>query len=927
MLLLYKVLFVPHDVNMKHQLYSLNFSSRIKQLAQTQPNTLNLMIMPHRYSFPRVALVAAILLIGGSITPRLALATTPPNTPTNRAWALDDPFTLPRPILNQPRRDFQDIIGQFRQTCIFLDSMQEHNAEDASFGGLHEGEGDALWAIVESDNTQEAIRVWCEYGLYFNDPDRFSQNIEDAFTYLDSFPAWQESPPGEMYGIHNSGWGLIAVMAYQGLYGDSRNDYGRQCAELIIDSTPEIAVDNEDRLMPLVVGFGAGTLYLYGEAENNQEYKDAASRIATQVKNWIDHEPTRLHNNEVWALSGGTAFWGVVNSLGRADSSEIADWVFERSEQMDVFAGGGQWNNSWNIWYAHAWLSSFNLTGQGQFLENSITIVDSLVAQDGDDDGGIPATIGDPDNRDQAWVSAYTAWMGLRARFERLPEVDATLISLRSPRQSSPLPVGRPIQLSFVCQQRGLQLPLEVPLHITGAWDFDTTVDLTEWEPQIITLERSWTPEQPGETDFLAYFSHNEEADRSDDSLRIRLNVVPVGHLNVSLRGATEEPVGGQIVFFNLQWNAEVAPETLRVSEESGDAVINLIAGEYRVSVIPDFPYAERSLLSFNVPANQQTTLDLDFNHPPVLLIDADTLSGRSAYYENALTQVGAEFYSWQRNAHGEISNRAEGFQTLIYFTGNRTVETIPEADQTELAEFIEAGGSLFITGQNISEDLAGGSFLSDILHARHLTDNTRSALVVGADNDPILSGKRLLLLGNGGANNQNSPSGIAPLGDAVGAAFYSNRGDTAGAIRWITPNGGRGVFFSFGLEGVSGQGGMATRDEVMLATLTWLQTPLGIDHSDSPELPTAPFITALWPNPFNDRVTVQVNWGREQSGRVMIYDQTGRSVAELAPFSRSGYIWNGRDMNGLSAPAGIYFARLESRNGTVEAIKLVYLR
>ena len=88
--------------------------------------------------------------------------------------------------------------------------MQEHDRQANDYGGLHEGEGRDLWAIVETDNTQEAIRVWCEYALHFDDVELFSENIEAAWVYTDSFPAWEESEPGEMYGLHNCGWGLIA---------------------------------------------------------------------------------------------------------------------------------------------------------------------------------------------------------------------------------------------------------------------------------------------------------------------------------------------------------------------------------------------------------------------------------------------------------------------------------------------------------------------------------------------------------------------------------------------------------------------------------------------------------------------------------------------------------------------------------------------
>lgn len=863
--------------------------------------------------------------------PRPAHATRPPG-PADSLWSRGDGISpvhrLPPDFQRWLRRDLLGVIGQFQQTCEFLAGMQERDREADQFGGLHEGEGEELWAIVETDNTQEAIRVWCEYALFFADPDRYRQNVEDAWTYCDAFPAWDESAPGEMYGIHNSGWGLIAEMAYRRAYGEDRRQYGRRCAELLAEHVPRIEPNMADALMPLVAGWAAGTLYLYGELERNGGYVAAALRIAREVKAWIDANPDRLHNNEIWALCGGTAMWGVLNSLGRADSTATAQWALQRLGQMDVFAGRGQWNNSHNIWYAHAWFASYGLIADDAYLQNAEAIVDSLVAQDTDDDGGLPATIGDPANRDQSWVSAYTAWMGLRNIMDRLPPVDIAAVRLLAPSVARPWPVGEPQQSTIALQQNGALERVEIGLEITGAWQFDTTVTLNGWQPQGIEISRPWTPDEPGRPAFTAVVSHPDDADPNNDTLHWALDILPVGRLSLSLVNDQGNAVGGLATFVGLDWEGLIPPVELVISER-GVADQSLMAGRYRITVEPDFPYARQVIDTLDMRGGGDGQLGFFFAHPPVLLVDADSDTGRSRYYESSLDTLGVEYRGWRRATDGSFEGRSAGFSTIIYFTGNRSADALVAADRDELAATLERGDGVWVTGQNIAESLAEDQALAELLHSRLLTGNTRARQVNGVGGDELMNGMRLLLLGNQGAGNQTSPDGIAAVGDATACALYSDRGDTGAAVRWIEESGGRGLFFAFGFEGISGQGGTTTRAQVMEAGLLWLGTPMGVEREVN-ATPASPLLISAYPNPFNDAVWFELGGdGARGAALLTIYDLQGRAIRALSESRGGVYRWDGRNQSGLPVAAGSYFV-LPGEGGaptTLSPIRVVYLR
>ncbi len=861
-------------------------------------------------------------------------ATLPPTPPYNNVWS--DPNEIFRPYYQLdlrhrqiPRRDIDNYIGQFQLICEFLDVMQEHNQQNPNYGGLHEGEGPQLWAIVETDNTQEAIRVWCLYAEFFNQPELYRNNVEAAWTYCDSFPAWEESEPGEMYGLHNAGWGLVAEMAYRRVYGDGRRFYGLLCAQHIIEHTPEITPEMQDVLMPLVAGWVAGTLYLYGELENNETFKQNALRIASQVKNWIDFRPSRLNNNEIWALCGGTAMWGVLNSIGRDDSSNTARWAIERLQQMDVFAGRGNWNNSWNIWYAHAWYSAFNRIGNPDYRANAIAIVDSLIKQDRDRDGGIPATIGDGDNRDQSWVTAYTGWMGLWNNFDALPDINLKITRLVSPNNTRPLPEGTPFEFSFEFQQQGRLENVFTIFLLSGYGNnraYGTMIN--GWQPIVWTLPES-IAFTPGQYSFTAVLYNPDEFDRTDDTLRFGLEILPISPVTLTARGNQGDNIGCKFKFYNMILPEDEPPIEVALTNRIIERTINLMIGEYRILVEPDFPYANKTICPYQIEADNRYRIDLVFEQPSVLLVNNSEDTTFTIYYTSALEALNYTYRLWNTNEDGILNPQISRFNTVIYFSGNRTNNTIGVSDSEQLQRFNNGGGNIFITGQNISDEFNRTDFLRDVLHCYHLADNVRRNQALGVLNDPITSEHNYLLIGNRGANNQTSPSGIAPFGNGIACMVYPERPDTFAGVRWILPSGGKGVFLAFGFEGISGQGGTTPRDTLMAAIFRWFNVPQNIESHSDYSKPISYDIITTYPNPFNNYINITIpTLGFNIINDIFILDNQGRLVNRLKFNEFGKAVWDGRNLRNEYIGSGCYFILLNGvKNGFTISKRIVYIK
>ncbi len=78
--------------------------------------------------------------------------------------------------------------------------------------------------------------------------------------------------------------------------------------------------------------------------------------------------------------------------------------------------------------------------------------------------------------------------------------------------------------------------------------------------------------------------------------------------------------------------------------------------------------------------------------------------------------------------------------------------------------------------------------------------------------------------------------------------------------------------------------------------------------------LPQTTTILTAWPNPFTDRIQLEIQNPRTEktsprSTRVVVYDLRGRQVRELSAGSGEEqiFVWDGLNSNGLEVPAGVY--------------------
>ncbi len=201
---------------------------------------------------------------------------------------------------------------------------------------------------------------------------------------------------------------------------------------------------------------------------------------------------------------------------------------------------------------------------------------------------------------------------------------------------------------------------------------------------------------------------------------------------------------------------------------------------------------------------------------PCTLLVDDDAGENYETYYANALTAAGVDYQLWDVGASGSpTAADLANYGQVVWLTGDDYNSTLTSADQTALAAYLDGGGALFISGQDIGYDITGSTFYSNYLHASYITDDTNVLSLTGAD---IMSGVNISISGGDGANNQSYPSAIGLGAGSVGLFDYTGTTYTWGALRWEGAY--RVVYFSFGFEAISTA---ANRTAVMGAVMDWL--------------------------------------------------------------------------------------------------------
>jgi len=296
-----------------------------------------------------------------------------------------------------------------------------------------------------------------------------------------------------------------------------------------------------------------------------------------------------------------------------------------------------------------------------------------------------------------------------------------------------------------------------------------------------------------------------------------------------------------------------------------------------------------------------------------ILLVDDDGAESFEDYFTDVLDHHGYSYGIWDRNS-GAVSSDVLSYFPVVVWNLGWAFPTLDEDDRDALGTYLDAGGKLFITGQDLGwemQDIGGAAYqwYQDYLHTLFINDDTNNYTLSGVDGDHISHGLDLVIQGGDGANNQDFPSDIDPA-DGSATAIWTYDVNRNGAIRADTGI-YRVVYLAFGFEAINNAD---DRRACLHRSISWLRT----GASDAEE--SAPIFRAYFgssPNPAGAGLTLRFTLPSAGQTRLDLFGPDGRLAHTLADGWRKAgnhtIAWDRSDGGGARVPAGVYYGRLIS--------------
>lgn len=326
-------------------------------------------------------------------------------------------------------------------------------------------------------------------------------------------------------------------------------------------------------------------------------------------------------------------------------------------------------------------------------------------------------------------------------------------------------------------------------------------------------------------------------------------------------------------------------------------------------------------------------TVVVRVGHPEILLVDDDEGAPFEKFFESSLDSLGIKPYDWDvKNMSPPDVDVLSQFPAVIWFTGDASSATLTDEDALSLSQYLDNGGGLFLTGQNIGEDIGTHWFYSDYLKASFVGPRSLDHILEGAPGDLIGDGLTVVTAGSGGGGNQTSQDIIDALPGADTVFLYD---DGVAGVRYDSGV-FKTVYFSFGLEGVNDFAkGFDHRPIILKRILLWFGATVGCDEECGIQTRWSPHPKLFQnsPNPFSGATSISAIFpesSASRSRRLEVYDLSGRMVKSFDITEKGSakvkLVWDGRDEAGRAVSSGIYFCRLTTDNFSA-TVKMVRMR
>ncbi|MCK9224680.1 MAG: S8 family serine peptidase [Candidatus Muirbacterium halophilum] len=276
--------------------------------------------------------------------------------------------------------------------------------------------------------------------------------------------------------------------------------------------------------------------------------------------------------------------------------------------------------------------------------------------------------------------------------------------------------------------------------------------------------------------------------------VKVRVKKGETSKLDISLEKAPSITISGKIEdsknYSGLKGKVSVKGYDISVDTDSnGRYSLDITGGRYSL-VFYSYGYntVEIEEKDYNYSTTQNVKLD---RLPAVLLVDNDSGKDYEKYFISSLENSGVKYNYIDISKDTLEEDTILPYTTVFWFTGSLTSNTVKSEHQPILIKYLESGGNLFITGQDIGYNIKNTELYKKYIKAEYVKDASKTKSVSGSGLDFILE------------DNQKYPDVIKPINGSISIFDYSDNEGCAG-ISYDSDY--KVIYLGFGFEGIGNE-------------------------------------------------------------------------------------------------------------------------
>ncbi|MEW6061311.1 MAG: S8 family serine peptidase [Bacteroidota bacterium] len=275
---------------------------------------------------------------------------------------------------------------------------------------------------------------------------------------------------------------------------------------------------------------------------------------------------------------------------------------------------------------------------------------------------------------------------------------------------------------------------------------------------------------------------------------------------------------------------------------------------------------------------SKQFSFEIALGSRILLVDDDDGTVNVEGYYTSALNKLGTVYDVWDHTKKGSpTAGVLQKYQSVIWLC-EWTFPSLDSADRAAISDYLNSGGRLFLSGQDIGWDLAdatgseflasGGSsktFFETYLKAKYVSDDAAFSNLNGVAQDSIGDALVITRTQPDRAASEQYPDVVDTVGGSIYSFKYSggtfnNRG---GAVKYAGMY--KLLYFAFGgFESITES---AKREIVMERILKWLfEYDMVVDKRKNTENKVNPYPVSAAINSKSTLQSVDLYWDNDGS-------------------------------------------------------------